>query len=311
MSPPNQTDNAAASGDERQGTVSDALIAALRPKLHRYCARMTGSVIDGEDVLQDALVKAVEAAAKTGPITNPEGWLFRIAHNTVLDHLRQRARREAHRAEADLSTVPDPTADAAAEYVASAGLRLFMQLPVAQRGAVILKDVLGYSLDEVCTLTDGTLPAVKAALHRGRARIRELAARADDATAPSLSPEEHRRLSSYIDSFNARDFDRIRDMLADDVKLDLVSRLQKAGRAEVAGYFGNYDRIDGWRLAPGTVEGRPAALVWEADWEAGSNASTLPAYFILLDWRDAGLTQIRDFRYARYVMPDADIAAVG
>jgi RNA polymerase sigma-70 factor (ECF subfamily) len=57
-----------------------ALLVAMRPRLHRYCARMAGSVIDGEDVLQDALTKAVEAAAAVRPIRNPEGWLFRIAH---------------------------------------------------------------------------------------------------------------------------------------------------------------------------------------------------------------------------------------
>ncbi len=60
----------------------DRLLVAMRPRLHRYCARMVGSVIDGEDVLQDALIKAVESFASAGPISNPEGWLFRIAHNT-------------------------------------------------------------------------------------------------------------------------------------------------------------------------------------------------------------------------------------
>src|SRR3982074_1339602 len=77
----------------------EALLAAMRPKLHRYCARMVGSVIDGEDVLQDALIKAVEAHAAAGGIgnliENPEGWLFRIAHNTALDFLRRRQRQEA------------------------------------------------------------------------------------------------------------------------------------------------------------------------------------------------------------------------
>ena len=78
-----------------------ASLVAMRPKLHRYCARMVGSVIDGEDVLQDALIKAVEAHASAGEIgnaiENPEGWLFRIAHNTALDFLRQRQRQEALR----------------------------------------------------------------------------------------------------------------------------------------------------------------------------------------------------------------------
>ena len=62
----------------------DRLLGELRPKLHRYCARMTGSVIDGEDVLQATLVKAIEAFPGAGPIVNPEGWLFRIAHNAAL-----------------------------------------------------------------------------------------------------------------------------------------------------------------------------------------------------------------------------------
>ena len=68
---------------------------ALRPKLHRYCARMTGSVIDGEDVVQEALAKAIEASASAASIENPEGWLFRIAHNTALDFMRRRAPRAA------------------------------------------------------------------------------------------------------------------------------------------------------------------------------------------------------------------------
>ena len=44
----------------------ERLLVAMRPRLHRYCARMVGSVIDGEDVLQDALIKAVEAQAGAG-----------------------------------------------------------------------------------------------------------------------------------------------------------------------------------------------------------------------------------------------------
>src|SRR5262249_26290479 len=66
------------------------LVGDLRPKLHRYCARMTGSVIDGEDVVQEALAKAIEAFPDAGGIAHVEGWLFRIAHNSALDFLRRR-----------------------------------------------------------------------------------------------------------------------------------------------------------------------------------------------------------------------------
>src|SRR5216683_6846887 len=79
----------------------ERLLGDLRPKLHRYCARMTGSVIDGEDVIQEALVKAIDAFPTAEPIANLEGWLFRIAHNAALDFLRRRARQEALRSDED------------------------------------------------------------------------------------------------------------------------------------------------------------------------------------------------------------------
>ena len=85
----------------------ERLLVAMRPRLHRYCARMVGSVIDGEDVLQDALIKAVEAHARAGAIGNPEGWLFRIAHNTALDFLRRRNRQEALRSAEEVDMMAD------------------------------------------------------------------------------------------------------------------------------------------------------------------------------------------------------------
>src|SRR5689334_1006980 len=89
----------------------DRLAGALRPKLHRYCARMTGSVIDGEDVVQEALAKAFEALPAAGPLASPEAWLFRIAHNAALDFLRRRARQEKLRAEEDPDMTADPVSD--------------------------------------------------------------------------------------------------------------------------------------------------------------------------------------------------------
>ena len=157
----------------------DALLVAMRPRLHRYCARMVGSVIDGEDVLQDALIKAVESFA-SGAIDNPRGWLFRIAHNTALDFLRRRNRQQALRSAEEVDMIADPVDPVLSRQIASASLRTFMRLPVAQRSSVILMDVLGCSLSEVCEVMDFSLPAVKAALHRGRTRLRELADEPDD-----------------------------------------------------------------------------------------------------------------------------------
>src|SRR6202048_3072905 len=87
----------------------DGLLAEMRPKLHRYCARMVGSGIDGGDVLRDGEIKAVEALAPAGQIGNPRGWLFRIAHNTALDFLRRRNRQDALRSSEEVDMIADPT----------------------------------------------------------------------------------------------------------------------------------------------------------------------------------------------------------
>src|SRR5712675_3529049 len=171
------------SGSDASAAVAniDGLLAAMRPKLHRYCARMVGSVIDGEDVLQDALIKAVESFASAGPVGNPEGWLFKIAHNTALDFLRRRNRQQALRSGEEVDMIADPADTLGSREIASASLRTFMRLSVAQRSSVILTDVLGCSLREVCDVMDFSLPAVKAALHRGRTQLREFAEEPDDA----------------------------------------------------------------------------------------------------------------------------------
>src|SRR5438270_7114195 len=279
----------------------NGLLARMRPRLHRYCARMVGSVIDGEDVLQDALIKAVESFASAGPVHNPEGWLFRIAHNTALDFLRRRNRQQALRSDEELDMIADQLDPVLSRQIASASLRTFMRLPLAQRSSVILMDVLGWSLQEVCEVMDFSLPAVKAALHRGRTQLREFASEPEDLPQPKLSDADRKRLSTYVTHFNARDFDAIRAMIADDVRLDLVNKARMNGKAEVSRYFGNYSKISDWHLVPGSVEGRPAILVFDPD-ATGAG----PKYFMLLNWQADKVADIRDFRHAPYVIEGAE-----
>jgi RNA polymerase sigma-70 factor, ECF subfamily len=283
----------------------DRFLREMRPKLHRYGARMTGSAVDGEDVVQEAMMKAIEAFPDAGAIENMEGWLFRIVHNVALDRLRRRARHESMTSDVD----PDLTADrldaAEARQIAATSLRTFMRLPAAQRSSVILMDVLGYSLAEIGVITESSIPAIKAALHRGRDNLRVIAQEPDDAPPAVLSERERSLLAAYVDRFNARDFDAIRDMLADEVRLELVNKTRSRGRREVVTYFQNYSGRTDWHLSVGSVDGRPGLVVRDPN-----STSPNPAYFILLEWQDDRLAGIRDFRYARYAAEGADLSVL-
>jgi RNA polymerase sigma-70 factor (ECF subfamily) len=281
----------------------DRLLVRLRPRLHRYCARMIGSVIDAEDIVQEASIKAIEAIAGPAAIVNPEAWLFQVVHNAALDVLRRSARQPRFADEEDLAMVSDPVDEVHRREAAAAALHAFMRLPVAQRSSVILKDVLGYSLDEVGGITGSSLAAVKAALHRGRERLRAAMEEPDDRPPPALGQAERARLSAYVERFNARDFDTLRDMLAEDVQVELVTKTRLKGRAEVGGrYFGNYSRADDWHLAPGFIDRRPAIIARDPH-----DPARRPAYFILLRWTDGQVATIRDFRHAPYVIEAAEV----
>jgi len=262
------------------------LMEAMRPRLHRYCARMVGSAIDGEDVVQDALAKA--AAADAGGIEQPERWLFRIAHNTALDALRRRRRLGDQGAVLDPEGVADPDAAADARVAASETLRVFLGLSTVQRSAVILVDVLGHSLAETGAILQITLPAAKAALQRGRKRLKAWVDSPRE--TPTLAAADRVRLRTYADRFNARDFDALRALLAEDVRLDLSVRGRLDGAAKVSVYFTRYQENPNWRLSLALAE--------------------LGDYVALIAWRGDRIAAIRDFRYAPYLKEDMAVAHV-
>src|SRR5262249_4768486 len=102
-------------------------LGELRPKLHRYCARVMGSVIDGEDVVQDALAKAIAAYDESVPFRNLDGWVFRIAHNCALDLLRRRA-RYSDAPEKELEMLAEPRDVVTDHSTTATSMRTFMRL---------------------------------------------------------------------------------------------------------------------------------------------------------------------------------------
>jgi RNA polymerase sigma-70 factor (ECF subfamily) len=267
-----------------------ALVEGVRPELHRYAARLVGSVIEGEDIVQEALAKAFYALSLGTSMPALRPWLFRVAHNAAIDHLKSHghALTDPRDDVADLAGADD----ASDPFVVRAALARFVALPITQRSAVILKDVLGHSLEEAAETMGTTVMAVKAALVRGRAALRaddEIEARADAARRADLE--------RYASLFNARDWEGVRALVADDCRLDLVAKARRRGK-EVGQYFGRYAKED-VRLCVGRLEGDLVLGAYVGD-------AARPAYFVLLGFDGGRVETIRDYRYVPYIGVDAE-----
>jgi len=273
-------------------------VADLRPSLHRYCARMTGSVADGEDVVQDALFDAyrrLESFDDTRPL---KPWLFRIAHNRCVDFLRHRGVREDAESSADTPDVvwqddpPGPALGRAVEH-------LVLTLPPMERACVLLKDVLDHSLDEIAELTGTTLGGVKAALHRGRAKLAASPV-AHPRDADAGSAEVRALLARYVDRFNRRDWDGLREMVSADTRVRVADRF--AGRFADSPYFSRYDRmVTPWRLLLADVDGEPMIVAEYARDGVWSSAG-----IIRLVVRDGHVAEIGDYHHCPWVLEAAD-----
>jgi RNA polymerase sigma-70 factor (ECF subfamily) len=265
------------------------LVAEFRPELHRYCSRLVGSAIDGEDVVQETLAKALYALGMQPDLPPLRPWLLRIAHNTGIDFLRRYDRRFVE----SVAELPEPALadEPVPPDVMRASLSSFVALPVMQRSAVILKDVLGCTLEEIAETTGRSVLAVKAALVRGRASLR--AQTEPDVVPwrdhPETSPDERAVLDRYCALFNARDWSGVQALLSEECRLDLVAKASRRGRAQIVPYFGN-DAQEDTRVAVAKVEGRHLLAVFRPA------SSPRPTYVIALECEGGAVRLIRDYR---------------
>jgi len=276
-------------------------ISTLRPSLHRYCARMTGSVMDGEDVVQEALIEAYRKLDQFDESRPLKPWLFRIAHNRCIDFLRRKGvRDEAETAaampEAVLRTEP------ASLGIGKAVERLVASLPPKERACILLKDVFDYSLDEIAELVDSTVGGVKAALNRGRAKL--ASSPVPSQPARTTDPELARIMRLYVDRFNRRDWDGVRELISADARLNVADRF--GGKFADASYFFNYNNWPWpWRLAFGELDGEPVLIILQR------GADTWTAYSVIrMNVVRERIEGIVDYIHCPWVIPAAGSVSV-
>jgi RNA polymerase sigma-70 factor, ECF subfamily len=218
------------------------VVAPLRPVLHGYCRRLTGDVWDAEDLVQDTLLRAFGTLGSiVTRIENPRAYLLRTATNLWIDA----ARRRGTEADALAEAAPDPAppGDTAAA-MRDAGTVLLQRLAPQERAAVVLKELFDYSLEEIAAVLGTTVGAVKAALHRGRTRLRE-----PEGEAASQRPVPSVALvDRFVEGYRAADIPGLLALMLDTASVENVGSMIDVGRAAFA-------RKPGW--FDGLVHGHP------------------------------------------------------
>jgi len=278
-------------------------VVHLRERLHRYCTRMTGSALDGEDVMQETLF---EIYRKIETIDDPgalRSWLFRTAHNRCIDFLRNRQTRRRAEANFAVDEIVLP-AEPAAQGADRAIERLVIHLPPKERACILLKDVFDHSLEEIADLVGSTVGGVKAALSRGRAKLAALPSQPVVRSEPSPDPQLSRLLTRYVELFNRRDWDGVRALTSADAQLRVSDCFR--GPLSDSIYFVEYEKGKAnWRMAIGAVDNEIVLLVLhrgEAGWE--------PAYPVRIEATDGTVIRISDYYACPWLLRAARMVAV-
>jgi RNA polymerase sigma-70 factor (ECF subfamily) len=271
-------------------------VSHLRRPLHRYCARMTGSAMDGEDVMQEALFEAYRKLDQLDEPGAMRAWLIRLAHRRCIDFLRRR--RARHRAEEGYAQ--DPVVlpiEPAGRSTGRAIEHLVLHLPPKERACVLLKDIFDYSLEEIAGLVDSTVGGVKSALNRGRSKLAALPPPpVASAGLPPQDPHLSKLLERYVELFNRRDWDGVRALTSADARLHVSDCFD--GLLSQSPYFVEFERSNApWRIVPIELDGEAVLLVsFEIDgsWQAG--------YPVRIETREGKIVSITDYHACPWIL---------
>lgn len=280
------------------------IVEDIRPALHKYCARMAGSMLDGEDLVQETLAQAYYKLSMMKQDVPLRPWLFKIAHNKCVDFLRSR-RLQFVSWDEQVDDAPDTTPGALEELeqheaATAAWSSLIAVLPPKERACVILKDILDHSLAEISDILDSPLTAVKAALHRGRQKLRHQATSQET----PIAREESLLLARYIELFNKRDWEGVKQLLTADTQCEVVGYFSGRGRDTIAGnYLKTYDGLWPWKMTQASVDGEPVMIRWhevDGQWQ--------PRGLARVEWANGTVKHIRDYTHVEYLLNEIDVS---
>jgi RNA polymerase sigma-70 factor (ECF subfamily) len=240
-----------------------------RRELHVYCYRLCGNVTDADDLVQETFLRAWRARDRFEGRASARTWLYRIATNVFLDSRKAAGQRTILSGDplewsTELGPYPDTlladdpqTGVAAREIVELALIAALMYLPTRQRAAFVLRDVHGWTPEEIASTLDTAVAAVNSLLQRARHTLRQHApSDPRDWRRPQLTDEDKEVLRRYADATDPKAF---RALLADGVRITMPPEPQVVGIDAAAQFLG---RPLDWRTFPTSSNGRPALICY-------------------------------------------------
>ena len=280
---------AARNGDE---DAYRRLVEPRRAELHAHCYRMLGSVHDAEDSLQEALLRAWRALPRFQERSSLRAWLYKISTNTCLDEIARRPRRvlpidygpsaDPHDAPGEplaesvwVEPYPDPPEASyeQRESVELAFVAALQHLPANQRAALILREVLGFSAQEVADALETSVASVNSALQRARKTVEErLPEESQQATLRTLGDERVTEIvERYMAALERGDVEALMAMLAEDAAWSMPPcPVWYRGEEAVATFLAEYPFRERWRHVPTQANGQVAVggYMWDPERES-------------------------------------------